>query len=256
MREPFFSGVASAITGETDPASQLDAGVTDCVADVILPDRLGRAVKIGPDYGQKMTYKPRKARERKVSAPLDQARLAELALGYVARFATSRSKLAAYCKRKIAERGWESGVTADGLAHIDAVVARLAELGYINDEAFAAQKSASLGRRGYGARRVGEALMAAGIDQPDRTGAMDAAHARRWTAALALAKRRKLGPYGAAINDPALDDPALDDPVTRQRQLATMLRAGHDMDIARKIIASRDLQALEAEAHDEEDNLS
>ena len=46
--------------------------------------------------------KPRKPRP-----PLNAAKLEELALGYVGRFATSRAKLLSYLKRKLRERGWD-----------------------------------------------------------------------------------------------------------------------------------------------------
>ena len=50
--------------------------------------------------------KPQHARKR-VAKPLDEARLRDLALAYVARFSTSSAKLATYLKRKLRERGWE-----------------------------------------------------------------------------------------------------------------------------------------------------
>src|SRR5690606_22662366 len=43
---------------------------------------------------------------RRAPKPLDAARLDELALTYVARFATSAAKLERYLKRKLRERGW------------------------------------------------------------------------------------------------------------------------------------------------------
>ena len=44
--------------------------------------------------------------DRKPS-PLTATRLQDLALSYVARFATTRAKLEAYLVRKLRERGWE-----------------------------------------------------------------------------------------------------------------------------------------------------
>lgn len=65
--------------------------------------------------------------------PLDEDALRELALRYVGRFATSRGKLLAYLARKLRERGWGGEAPADP----EALVARFAELGYVDDSGFA-----------------------------------------------------------------------------------------------------------------------
>ena len=45
-------------------------------------------------------------KKARIAPPLDEAGLNELALAYVARYATSRAKLLAYLARKLRERGW------------------------------------------------------------------------------------------------------------------------------------------------------
>jgi regulatory protein len=168
--------------------------------------------------------------DRKPS-PLSDAKLEELALAYVARFATTRAKLEAYLVRKLRERGWSGDRPPDpaALAH------RFAEAGYVDDAAFARMKSDSLLRRGYGSRRVGEALRAAGVAQPLREDVAPVeAQARQ--AALALARRRRFGPWG----DPLPDRPR------REKQIAAMLRAGHTLDNARQIVEASDQAAAEA----------
>src|SRR6476619_686098 len=90
--------------------------------------------------------------------PLDPARLEELALSYVARVATSAGKLESYLIRKLRERGWDGERPADP----GAIAARFVDLGYLDDEAYARAKSGGLMRRGYGQRRVTQALSAAG----------------------------------------------------------------------------------------------
>ena len=78
--------------------------------------------------------------------PLDQRRLEELALAYVARFATSSGKLTAYLARKLRERGWaeDAGPPPD----LAALAARYAEIGYLDDAAYARSKGEGLLRRG------------------------------------------------------------------------------------------------------------
>ena len=156
--------------------------------------------------------------------PLDEASLEEAALGYAARYATTRARLSAYLVRKLRERGWE------GVAEppIERVVERMATLGYVDDRSFAVAKAASLGRRGYGARRVGEALRAAGIGQEDSAEAREAAERDAWQAALRFAQRRRIGPF-------ALEEP---DPAGREKALAAMVRAGHGVELARRLVRS------------------
>ena len=76
---------------------------------------------------------------RKPRPPLTAAKLDELALHYVGRFATSRSKLTTYLKRKLRERGWEGQAEPD----LDGLAAKLARLGYVDDRAYAVSKARS-----------------------------------------------------------------------------------------------------------------
>lgn len=151
--------------------------------------------------------------------PLDETRLEEIALRYAARYATTRAKLNAYLRRKLTERGWAGERPADP----DAIVARFAARGYVDDAGYAAMKGAALGRRGYGARRVGEALRADGIEETDLAPVRDTARADRWAAAEAFAKRKRIGPFA---REPAERD-------VREKQIAAFLRAGHDFATAR-----------------------
>jgi regulatory protein len=167
--------------------------------------------------------------DRKPS-PLSDTKLEELALGYVARFATTRAKLEAYLVRKLRERGWDGDEMPDAAA----LARRFAEAGYVDDAVYARMKSDSLLRRGYGGRRVGEALRAAGVAETLRQDVAPAAgEARR--AAFALARRRRFGPWA---------DPLPDRPL-RDKQVAAMLRAGHTLDNARQIVEATDLAAVE-----------
>ncbi|MDX3900891.1 MAG: RecX family transcriptional regulator [Sphingobium sp.] len=157
---------------------------------------------------------------RKPRPPLTADTLRDLALHYVGRFATSRGKLRAYLDRKLRERGWDGEEGPE----VDALVDRMAELGYVDDAGFAAMKSAAMTRRGYGARRVGEALRGAGIAEDDRAAAEAQMADGRWEAADRFARRKRIGPYAAGPADPAL----------RQKWIAAFLRAGHDVAMARR----------------------
>lgn len=181
------------------------------------------------------------SRRRNKRKPLDQVALRDLALAYVARFATSAAKLEDYLTRKIRERGVaEEGGELDPKA----IVERLVELGYIDDLSYARSKREALLRKGYGARRVEQSLRAAGIAENVREDATPSEfEARR--AAHALARKRRFGPFGDFAGDPA----------KREKQIAAMVRAGHGFDAARALIDARSVEEAEEwvdEAFDEE----
>lgn len=163
--------------------------------------------------------------------PLDAAALDALAVRYVGRFATTRAKLGEYLRRKLRERARRSDQAVDasegalGDTDIERVVARCVAAGYVDDDAFAQARAASLSRRGFGHRRVAAALGAAGIDRavvealaPDEGDALAAAER--------FARKRRIGRFGNGQVDRD----------ARQRQFAAMLRAGHSSTIALGII--------------------
>ena len=156
--------------------------------------------------------------------PLNIADLRQLALTYVGRFATSESKLASYLARKIRERDWEDSVPAPRA--IEQLVADMARARFVDDRVYADMKAASLTRRGYGARRVHQALSMAGIAEDIRADVVSSSAEDADEAARAYARRRRLGPFSAHPNDPR----------QRERALAAMLRAGHDYATARRIL--------------------
>ncbi len=178
-------------------------------------------------------------RARRQPKPLNSERLQELALTYVARFATSAARLEHYLGRKLRERGWDG----EGEPDAAALVARYVELGYVDDAAYARAKSGSLLRRGYGPRRVRQALGQAGIGEEMRE-EVQAGEGVERRAALALARKRRFGPFGDAKPDRQ----------QREKQLAAMLRAGHPLDSAREMVDAPSEAAAEewaAELDDE-----
>lgn len=176
----------------------------------------------------------RNQRERRVPRPLNRQKLDEMALSYVARFATSAGKLSDYLRRKLRERGWEG----EGEPDVAVIVDRFTQLGYIDDAVFARGKAQGLLRRGYGARRIDQALGAAGIAEPLREDARGTEMERR-RAALIMARKRRFGPFGLTDEGVRLD------PALREKQVAAMLRAGHPLALVREVVNAVSQQALE-----------
>jgi len=161
---------------------------------------------------------------RNAPSPYDGAALERIALDYVGRYATTKAKLSAYLRRKLRERGW----SGEREPPVDALADRLVGFGYVDDGAFAAARTESLLRRGYGARRIAASLRGAGIenDVADalRPRIADGAEAAAW----AFARRRRLGPFSTRVQDMA----------EKRRQVAAMLRAGHDIEVIRRILGT------------------
>lgn len=161
-------------------------------------------------------------RGRGPKPPLTAETLESLALYYVGRYAVSRGRLLRYLDRKLVERGWDD-VRPDSAKLAD----RFVELGYIDDAGFAMMKAEGLVRRGYGQRRVGNALRAFDIAIEDAAPAITHAKEEGLTAALRLARRKRIGPYAEGEVDPA----------KKQRSFAAMMRAGHNMDDVKAVFA-------------------
>jgi regulatory protein len=198
------------------------------------------------------SFPTKKTRKHPEPPPLDAARLNALALGYVARFATSASRLEAYLLRKLKGppgAGWQgrvneeqeqSGIEQPDLrGEVTALVARFVAAGYVDDEAFAHARSGGLQRRGYGSRHISQALGQAGIAAEVVAQALPGRQAGR-QAALALARKRRLGPFAAVTLEQGKADRA-----RREKQIAVLLRAGHPLDSARKLVDAASVEAAE-----------
>ncbi|MGE0151258.1 MAG: RecX family transcriptional regulator [Reyranellaceae bacterium] len=184
-------------------------------------------------------------RVRKVTA----TSLENAATHYLQRFSASSANLRRVLLRRIERaRRAQAPVADDAEAAIEAIIAKFQRLKLIDDAAFAAGRAAALRRRGSSRRTIGGKLRLAGIDADGIAAAIEAADEElkppaaadddgpeaELRAALRLAQRRRLGPYR-----PEQDRAAL-----RQRDLASLARAGFSLDIARRVIDASDPEAL------------
>lgn len=161
---------------------------------------------------------------RRPLQPLTSNSLRSLALHYVGRYATSSGKLLHYLTRKLRERGW----TDDGEPALGDLISEFARLGYIDDAGFAAARKGSLLRRGFGSSRIRATLRHNGVGDTlaESESRLDAETSRQ--AALAFARRKRLGPFS----------PSGADEKARNKAFAAMMRAGHDYRLIREILGA------------------
>ena len=145
-----------------------------------------------------------------------------MAIHYVGRYATTRARLRAYLQRKLGERDWSGPAPPD----VEGLIERLVALRYVDDAAFASARAAALQRRGYGERRINQALAAAGIDEAEAAPVREASRDGARAAALRFAERKGIGPFSAQTPDRA----------AREKAFAAMIRAGHNFDLARHVL--------------------
>lgn len=168
--------------------------------------------------------------------PMTERRLANIAKFHVERFATTAANL-----RRVLARRAERAVRVHGgdrkevAAWIDAVVAKLVKSGAVDDARYAFGRAAALRRLGKGPEKIRALLMAKGVERKliaaalDATAQTDSGADAALAAAIAYAKRRRLGPFGAPANDK--------DARRRKaaKDLAALGRAGFSYALAKRI---------------------
>ena len=167
--------------------------------------------------------------------PITAQYLQNAAAFYLERYPSTAQGLRRILQRRVAKaRLFEAPVMENVEQAIDTIVAKFVGVGVIDDKAFAQTKALALHRRGTSERLTRRKLKLAGIDGDTLDQAfagldqeIDAdPQAREWRAAVALARRRRLGPFRPAETRSDL----------RARDLAALARAGFDYDLARRVI--------------------
>ena len=176
--------------------------------------------------------------------------LEKSALFYLERYAASSGQLRRVLLRRVKRAemlGADSDAAAAARAHIETLIARFLASGLLDDRRFAEAQAQSLQRRGNSRRRIRQRLAAKGVDRDFVDGALETMEPEGETSELAaacvLARRRRLGPYRTAGKRAEF----------RQKDLATLARAGFSLDTARRVLAARDPEALERLMRGEED---
>ena len=174
-------------------------------------------------------------RARKGPKPVTPELLEKAALHYLERYASSAENL-----RRVLMRRADRGARAHGqdrkqaVGWVDALVERYARSGLVDDKRYAEAAAASLRRRGASSRRIRQKLAQKGVDGDVAEAALEesggAGDAADLAAAVQLARKRRLGPFG----DPKLRRDR------RLKDMAALARAGFSYAIARKVIDARE----------------
>ncbi len=191
----------------------------------------------------------RAERRRRGPKPATPAYLERAALFYLERYASSAENLRRVLLRKVQRSARAHGTDpAEGAATVDALVARFARAGLLDDALYARGQALSLMRRGTSARGIRAKLAQRGVAEAEIAAAMAAcaeeAGDPELAAALAYARRRRLGPYRNAPEARA---------AAREKDLAALARKGFAPALCLRVIDAEEAEALWAEARGESD---
>ncbi len=172
--------------------------------------------------------------------PPDEASLREAALNYLARYATTEAGLRLVLHRRIdrwarqeEDRDNAAERAAAAKALVPRVVARMVELGLVNDAAFAENRARGLALSGRSRRVITARLMAKGIDAAQVRATLPEDEGGELVAALILTRKRRIGPFRKSEPD-------------HSRELGVLARAGFPHEIAMRALRMDAEEAEEA----------
>ena len=183
---------------------------------------------------------------KRPARPITAKYLQNAATFYLERYPATAVGLRRVLGRRVRKAQMVDAPVMDNVGQaIEAIVAKFVEAGAINDKEFAQTKARALHRRGTSSRLTRQKLKHAGVDGDTLELAMAALDEeldtdptkREWQAAVALARRRRFGPFR----------PEKDRKDRRLRDLAAMARAGFAFDVAKKVIDAKSPDALDDE---------
>ncbi|WP_349360627.1 regulatory protein RecX [Stappia sp.] len=171
--------------------------------------------------------------------PPTEDRLTKSALSYLDRYGTTTANLRAVLQRKV----WRACAAldldpAEHEATIDAVVARCERAGLLDDARYAEARISSERRKGRSGRRIAAVLAAKGVPTDIAERQMRDDGVSEFAAACTAARKKRLGPWRTTDADHA----------RRQKEMATLCRAGFAPSLARRIVEAETVDALEEDA--------
>jgi regulatory protein len=181
-------------------------------------------------------------RERRPPPPAGpaptRAKLHEAALAHLARFSATEAGLVRVLDRRIDRWARRAAAEAPGEEPPDAAPARaaarevaraLVQSGVVDDAAYAAGRARSLTRAGRSRRAIGAHLSMKGVPQEVAHAAMPEPEAEL-AAALAYARRRRLGPFRRELPEGA------ELAEVRRKEIGALARAGFPQPVAQQAL--------------------
>ena len=181
---------------------------------------------------------------KKAARPITAQYLQNAATFYLERYPATADGLRRVLQWRVRKAEMLEAPVVDNVGRvIEEIVARFVDAGAVDDKAFAQTKARALHRRGASSKLTRQKLKLAGVDSDTLDAALDALDreldtdpaSREWQAAVALARRRRLGPFR----------PASERKERRDRDLAAMARAGFAYDLARRVIDAKDRDSID-----------
>ena len=186
----------------------------------------------------------KKVANKRIARPITAKYLQNAATFYLERYPSTAEGLRRVLNRRVRKAEMFQAPIMDNVQQaISTIIQKFVDAGMIDDKAFAQTKARSLHRRGSSTKLTRQKLQHAGVDRETLDKAMAGLdeeldldpRKRELTAAIALARRRKLGPF--RIEKDRKD--------RRAKDLAAMARGGFDYQLAKKVIDAADVDALD-----------
>jgi len=180
--------------------------------------------------------------------PLTNAVLERAAATYLERYPSSAENLRRVLMRRVAKAARvDADQAVEGIALVEALIARYLAAGLLDDGHYAEHRAAGLARGGASRYRIRGKLMQKGVARDAIERAIvtldDRGEGSEREAAAALIRKKRLGPYRAAEARAA----------SRQKDVAALARAGFALDLARRLLGAPDVAALEEMAREDQD---
>ncbi len=184
-------------------------------------------------------------RKKRKPAKVNPKKLENAALYYLQRFSTSSENLRRVLMRRVYRSAHHHDTDPDeGAEWVDAVVAKMQTMGFVNDRLFAEGRVRSLLARGTPLRGIRMRLREKGVPPEiidevlalveEDDGDVD------FAAAIALAKRRRLGPFSTRG----------DRIERREKDMAALARAGFSYGVVCRVIDAETPEDLDAMKND------
>jgi regulatory protein len=187
----------------------------------------------------------KRAASMKIPAKITATSLNNIALHYLERFASSAANLRRVLMRRVKRSAAHHGSDpTEDAALVEALIQRFERSGLLDDQRYAAAKAASLRRRGGSRRAISCRLAQHGVAAELVAETLQALEAEPGggdlAAACAFIRRRRLGAHRTAtrVGGPEKEMTAKD--------MASLARAGFSFEIARRVLACADVEAVEA----------